>query len=224
MAVDPPFSRFYVYYIMVFLAVWLPMRYYTPLTFTVRNTYQLPTTACTGTLISDFNTFEAVREGIFEFIIIVPFSMCFMIWTREKIGWYTHIIVIILALLWSITMLIFDIFDIVAANVPPSDPIFRITNLARDNRYCLYYAGQPGTELLCTINSPCGSVDPSSLMPNGPFTYRFGLNILILVMIGYAFYLAWIWKQKMIDEPAAAAAALEPPQKIKYASRFEERK
>ena len=145
MAQDPPFSRFYVYFIFVWLAIWLPLKYYTPLTFTVRNTYQLPTTACTGTLQSDFNAWETVREGLYEWLILVPFSICFMVWSREVIGWRIHVVTAFFCFLWTILMLGFDISDMIASNVAPNDPSFRIANLARDTRYCLYYAGQPGT-------------------------------------------------------------------------------
>lgn len=221
MSADPPFSRFYVYYIIIWIAIWLPMRYYTPLTFTVRHTYELPTAACTGTLQSDFDAFETVREGLFEFLLLVPFTICFMVWSREIIGWRIHVLTAILGLLWSIIMFCFDIRDMIFCNVAPNDPNFNIANLARDARYCLVYSGQPGTELLCTAPGPCSGVaiDASTLMVNGPFTYRFGLNLLLLIMIGYSFFLSYIWKKKMIDEPEAEK--IQEPQKIKYISRFE---
>ncbi len=119
-------------------------------------------------------------------------------------------------------MFAYDVDDIRYANVAPTDPNFNIANLARDARYCLYYYSQPGADLLCTMTSACSgsAVDPNSFMVNGPFVYRFSLNLLLIIMIGYSFWLAYIWKRKVIDEREESAKAADPA-KIKYLSRFE---
>jgi hypothetical protein len=141
-----------------------------------------------------------------------------MVWSREIIGWRVHILVAFLGLLYTIIMFGFDIENMIYANVAPNDPNFNIANLARDARYCLYYYAQPGAELLCTMTAACtgSAIDPSSLMVNGSFVYRFGLNLLLLIMICYSFWLSFTWKRKMLDEPVVEVVA-----KVKYASRFE---
>ena len=146
-----------------------------------------------------------------------------MVWSREIIGWRTHVLTAFLGLCWSVVMFVYDIRDIIYANVAPNDPNFNIANLARDQRYCLYYFGQPNTDLLCTMTAPCtgSAVDPSTFMPNGPFVYRFALNLLLIVMICYAFWLAFIWKRKVIDGVPEVAVDTGVAAKVRYLSRFE---
>jgi hypothetical protein len=184
-------KNFYVYWIVVWLIIWMPMRYWSPVRVT-RNTYQLPSAACTNTLISDLDTFEAVREGLFVLFILVPFSVCYMLWSETR---RLHIVVSFLALIWAVVMFACDINDIAYANAPPNDPYFKITNFARDNRWCLYWGGQPGTALLCANNGPCmGSpVDPQTFGINGPFLTRFVFNILLILMISLNL---WLMRQE----------------------------
>lgn len=188
-------TNFYVYWIVVWLVIWVPFRYWSPVRVT-RNTYQLPSVGCTNTLVSDLDTFEAVREGLFVLFILVPFSVCYMLWSKER---RLHIVVSFVFLIWSVVMFACDISDIAYANAPPNDPNFKIPNLARDNRYCLYWGGQPGTSLLCANTAPCmGSpVDPQTFGINGPFLLRFVLNLLILLMIALNL---WLLRQKDDEE------------------------
>jgi hypothetical protein len=193
-------SRFYVYFIIAWLCIWIPLRYYAPLQLRIRHTYQLPAAACTNTLVSDYDTFEGVREGLMVFYILVPFAACLMIWSRESIGWTTHLLTALTGMVWALIMVSYDINDLSHANVPPNDPNFRIQNLARDNKWCLYWGGQPGTDLLCSNSAPCvGSpVDPTSFTPNRPFLFRFLFNIFILLMITFDVWLLWLWRQSVL--------------------------
>ncbi len=212
---DRPLSRYYVYFIVVWLAIWVPLRFYTPLALKVRYTYQLPAAACTNTLISDVSSFEAVREGLMEMLILVPFSMCFMVWTNELTGWFVHLGTLFLGFIWSIMTFSYDIADMGYANIPPNDPNFRLENLARDSRWCLYWGGQPGTDVLCSNSAPCSGspVDPDTFGINGPFFYRFIGNVLLLIMICFAFWLAKIWRDKFEPHHDHPIPAVKP---IKY--------
>lgn len=187
-------TKVYIAWIVIWLAVWIPLRYWSPLALRIRHTFQLPSNVCTNTLVSDLNSFEAVREGLFVLFILIPFSACFMLWSKEK---RPHLLVSFLGLIWSVIMFCYDINDMAYANIPPNDPNFRPENLARDNRWCLYWGGQPGTSLICANNGPCSGspVDPNTFMVNGPFVFRFVLNLFILLLIAIN-----LWLMRQPDE------------------------
>jgi hypothetical protein len=188
-------KKLYVYFILFWLVAWIPFRFFTPLSFQIRHTYELPSNACTGQLTSDYWTWEFVREGLFVLYLLFPFSICFMLWTREKLAWVTHLFITIVLLAWGVSMLSYDIVSLVGANLPPNDPNFRAENLARDRRWCLYYAGQPGTELLCANTGTClgPAVDPNSFQINGPFMFRFIMNCIFMACFVFSFWLAAQW-------------------------------
>lgn len=202
-------NSFYVYWIVVWLVLWMPLRYWSPVRVT-RNTYQLPSSGCTNTLTSDLDTFEAVREGLFVLFILVPFSLIYMLWMNER---RAHIVVLFLAFIWSVTMFACDISDMAYANAPPNDPNFKIPNFARDNRWCLYWGGQPGTALLCANNGPCSGspVDPETFGINGPFLVRFVLNLFILLMI-----IMNIWLMRQVNEETTAEQEVEVKKPVRY--------
>jgi hypothetical protein len=187
---DDKIVKIYIVWIIVYLFVFIPIQYWSPLALRIRHTFQLPSTACTNTLVSDLNSFDAVREGLLILYILIPFSACFMLWSKE---WRVHLVVSFVFLIWALVMFSYDIDSMAYANVPPNDPKFSIQNLARDNRWCLYYAGQVGTSLLCANTGPCSGspVDPATFMINGPFLYRFVLNVFILLMIAFNLWIMW---------------------------------
>lgn len=194
-------TQFYAVWIVIFLVIWLPIRYYSPLSLRTIHTFQLPSAACTNTLVSYLNSFSAVREGLFELFILVPFSVVFMLWAG---GRRLHFVVSVVALTWAVIMFATDINDMAYANAPPNDPNFNPANLARDNRWCLYWGGQAGTSLLCSNVGPCSGspVDPATFMIDGPFLFRFVLNMFIILMIAINL---WLMK-KPDDEPVAEAS------------------
>lgn len=194
-------TRFYAFYIVTFLGIWCFFRYYTPLSLRVRHTYEFPANACVNELTSDLWTFEAVREGLFVLFILLPFSICLMIWSREKVGWGAHVFLTVVLLAWSIVNLAFDINDLKYANVPPSDTNFRAANLARDPRWCLFHGGQPSTELVCAnVNVPCAgpAVDPDAFRPDTRFLLRFVFNILLIGAGIVALWTATVWKRYVL--------------------------
>lgn len=194
-------TRFYAFYIVTFLLIWCVFRYYTPLALRIRHTYELPAAACVNELTSDVWTFEAVREGLFVLYILVPFSICLMIWSREKVGWGAHLGVVLVGLAWSVVNLGFDINDLKHANVDPNDPNFRPANLARDPRWCLFHGGQPSTALVCAnVNVPCAgpAVDPNDFGPDTRFVLRFVFNILLIGAGVVALWTAVVWRNKVL--------------------------
>lgn len=210
-------SRFYVWFILLWVIVWLPFRFFTPLYLTIRHTYQLPSAACVNQLTSDWGTFEVMREGLMVLFLLVPFSICFMLWSREKVAWGTHLCVVLVAFCWSVVVLGFDVGDLSSANVSPDDARFKPQNLARDNRWCLYYGGQPGTNLICANNGPCTgpAVDPASFTTNTWFTLRFAFNVIILGFLIIDFWALWVWRRFLVQPTSPQGGGLDP-KKIRY--------
>lgn len=209
---------FFVFYLITWVAIWIPFRYYTPLALRIRHTYQLPSTNCTNSLVSDLNAFESVREGLMVLYILVPFSVCLMMWGRDLATWRLHIFVVIVMFLWGLTNFAYDLSDLAYCNVPPNDPNFRPQNLARDNRWCLYWGGQVGTETLCANVGPCGNgsaVDPDAFMPNGPFVLRFVFNMLIMVKLGVDFWYSFKWWEDTFP-PQSKTVAKPIAKSLKY--------
>jgi hypothetical protein len=199
-------SNFFVFYIIVWVAIWVPFRYYAPLALRIRHTYQLPSTNCTNTLVSDLNDFSSVREGLMVLYVLVPFSACLMLWGKNSNTWNVHIFVLFFAFFWGLMTFSYDINDIAYSNIAPNDANFRPQNLARDNRWCLYWGGQVGTELLCANVGPCvgpgvSAIDPNSFTANGPFSTRFAFNLVILVKIMVDFWASWQWKKIVLSPP-----------------------
>ena len=86
---------------VLWLCIYLPLRYYNPLQLRVRHTFQLPSNACTGTLTSDFTAWNTVREGLFELYVIVPFATILMAYTSERVGWRANVLTLFLAMAWA---------------------------------------------------------------------------------------------------------------------------
>lgn len=208
-------TRFYVFFIIIFLCSWFPFRFFTtPGTMRHRYTYELPAAACVNELTSDLWTFENVRERLFVLYLLVPFSICLMVWSREKVGWATHLVVVCVGMAWNIVMLGFDIVDLRDAHVAPSDPSFRPQNLARDPQWCLFYAGQPNTALLCANPGLCGgpAVDPAKFRANQAFLLRFIFNIFLFALGVGALWAATVWKRTYLSPPKKVVdSSTSPP-------------
>jgi hypothetical protein len=213
-------SSFFVFYVITWVVLWIPFRYYTPLALRPLHTYQLPAANCTNTLVSDLNAFESVREGLMVIYILVPFSVCLMMWAKEIHTWRIHMLVLIFSFIWGLINFSYDISDLAYANVPPNDPNFRPQNLARDNRWCLYWGGQVGTELLCANSGPCSlgsAIDPESFSTNGPFNTRFVFNMLIVIKVVVDVWASLKWKKLL--SPLPPPPAPEEPIKARYQPR-----
>ena len=203
-------TRFYAFFITIFLIIWCVFRYFTPLALRVRHTYELPAAACVNALTSDMWSFEAVREGLMVLYIFIPFSICLMIWSREKVAWGTHLFVVVVAMCWGIVNFGFDINDLQHANVSPDNVNFRPENLARDARWCLIHGGQNNTALICANSVvPCSgpAVDPNDFRPSGPFIMRFVFNILIIAFGIVAVWAAVIWRRDVLGGGTVSTAA-----------------
>lgn len=192
-------SKLYVWFILFWLIAWIPFRFFTPLSFRIRHTYELPSNACTGQLTSDYWTWDFVKEGLFVLYLFFPFSICFMLWSREKIAWVTHVFITVILLAWGTAILSYDIPTMVAANLPPNDPNFKAENLARDKRWCTYYGGQPGTGLICANTGPCSgpAIDPNTFQIDGPFLFRFIMNCVFMASFIFSFWLAARWYKEI---------------------------
>lgn len=195
-------ARFYVIFIIGWCSVWLPLRYYTPLATPVRHTYQLPAAACVNSLTSDLWSLETVREGLFVLYILLPLSICFMLWSREKWAWGVHVVLLMLLFGWGLANLGLDINDIRTANVAPTDPSFRAENLARDPRWCLFWAGQPGTDLVCANPGMCAGppVDPATFRMSIPFAMRFALNCFMIGWMVVDLWTVFKWGNLIVDQ------------------------
>lgn len=198
---------FYAWFCAIFLVAWIPFRVFTPLFINVRHTYQLPAQECVNRLTSDLWTFESIREGLFALYILIPFTLCLMMWTKERTAWRLHLMVLVALFCWSCVNLGFDINDMAHANVSPDSNNFRPQNLARDSRWCLYYGGQPRTELLCANTQLCTgpAVDPLLFGVDKWFAVRFAMNVMLLGFIIVDFWSMWSWKNDILQ-----------PQKIRY--------
>lgn len=188
---------FYAGFVASFLVMWIVCRANSATFLQIRHSYEYPTGGnCTGELISDRWSFEASREALMSLHLIIPFSICFMMWSREKVAWGLHIVLTIVMFCWSVITLGFDLSDMGSANVDPSDVNFRPENLARDRRWCLYYGGQPNTQTLCANQAPCSGdpVDPGTFGINGPFLWRFIFNIIICAMLLVNIFTVWSWR------------------------------
>lgn len=189
---------FFVVFIIVWVGLLLPSAYWQMVTLDVVHTYVLPSASCSGRLTSNRWDFQTIREGLlFCMYFIFPWTLAFMMFTRERIGWIVHVLVAIIAVTWLGTNVILDISDLDVANVPPDHPGFKFVNYARSPDYCILYGGQPGTSLLCSNTAPCSGVGvlTENLKPSWPFLIRFVLNIfytflLILIM----FYSVTQWQ------------------------------
>ena len=202
-------QRYYVILIIIWIGIWIALRYYCPLELRIRHTYQLPSTACTGTLVSDFDSWNSVREGLMELYILAPFAAVFMLWTRERIGFGLNLAAVFIGLVWGTVNFGYDINDIVYGQVAPTNPYFDPTNLARDNRWCLYYAGQPNTQLICSNTGPCGVVDVNTLQTNGPFVWRFVFNLLMVGWIALSLWISILWYRYVVNPQSIPTAPVQ---------------
>lgn len=116
---------------------------------------------------------------------LYPLSICLMVFTREQVGFWQHVAIMFIVGAWGILMFGYDIPTLMYANVPPSDPNFQLTNMARSPQWCLYYGGQPGTEYLCTFVGNCtgAAVDPQTLGVYWFFMIRVVLNALLVLLL-----------------------------------------
>lgn len=191
-------DTYFVIFIIVWVAALLPTIYWESVTLDVTHSYVLPSAACSGRLTSNRWDFQTVREGLLICMYLMfPWSLAFMIWTRERIGWLFHVLIGLMVLTWLIINVVWDVSDISVANVPPDSTDFRFVNYARDPNYCILYGGQPGTSILCTNVAPCAGpgVLVENLKINGPFLFRFFMNIFyMLLLIMILFYSVTQWE------------------------------
>ena len=173
--------------------------YWTNLSFNFRHTYQLPTTS-PGILLSDRWSFNFIREWVMVcYWFFIPFSGFFMLMTRTKTGAYTHIIILLLLVLWGGVMVGFDATQIARNNFAPTHKHFDGTSLAYDNRWCCVYGGQPGAELYCSVNAgSCQPTSPSQLGIDPVFFMRFVIHLLIVAFMIYDLTVTWTtWLPKL---------------------------
>ena len=172
---------FYWFFAVVFFVAYIVFSFAAP-TINVRHSYELPTTACLNQLTSDLWGWEFMQQRFFALFLLIPLSGLFMIWSKRGTGIWAHFFVIFLLLLWGIVILGYDIKHITTANLAPTDVKFNPSNLATDKRFCLVYAGSPGTELLCHITTPCNAtaVDPNSLHVDGTFMWHTAMDALMV--------------------------------------------
>lgn len=192
-------ESYYWIFIFVFVGIWIPFRLFVPLSVQVRHTYELPSTACVNRLTSDRWSWQFMREALFVLYLLIPVTGAFMIWTRSSTGIWVHVIFLFALSIWAVIMLSYDVVDIRNANVPPSDPDWNPANLATDKRWCLVYAGQPGTDLVCANTGPCmgpgvSAVSFEDLRVDGPFSFRVAFNVILMVlMLGDFVFTLWTW-------------------------------
>ena len=176
---------FYLYLLCVFFAMWIAFYFAFPLT-TVRHTYQLPTSGCFNALTSDLWGWEMVKERLFSLFLFLPITGVLMLWSKNRFGFYFHLFTLFCLFVWALVLVGYNIQDIGAANLPPTDPRWNPSNLAHDARYCLVYAGYPNTDYYCYIQTACPSgsaVDPLSLRVNPPYAFRVGMNLFMIAFI-----------------------------------------
>jgi hypothetical protein len=186
--------HYYFIYAVTFLVCYIIFMGYTRVTLSgvFRHTYQLPSTACTGSLVSDWGDFNWWREMLFEWFLIPFCSIALMLWIRDRYAWALHVVLVVLFMFWAVVNFGYDIDQLIYANVDPGSSGYDPQNYARSYQYCLYYAGQPGTSLLCANPAPCAlgpAVDPNNFNPNTPFLLRFVWNVLL---IGFMVFDLWI--------------------------------
>ena len=207
MAVGPEYQAllnakwFYWGLFIFFVAIWIPYRFALPLSIDFRHTYELPSQQCVNRLTSDRWTWEYVREGMFVLFILVPFTGFFMLDMKSKTGFWVHTICLLSLGVWSIVMVGYDIQAVTTANLPPGDGAWNPTNPANDKQWCLVYAGQPGTELVCANPAPCPNVPPvayTDLRVDGQFSWRVSFNAFMLLFIIVDFiFTVWTWRRTL---------------------------
>lgn len=187
----------YWLFVVVFLVIYSVLRFYWPAAAIYRDTYQLPV-ASPGALVSDFWTWDFIREGLYVFSLLIPFSGLFMVWTRNKEGQGTHIIVLFIFLFYFAVMAAFDVRYIINANVPPTNPHWVPTNLATDRRWCCVYASLPLTERICANTALCPGVTAEMLTIDPSFLFRVIMNgILLLYVIVDMLFTLCAWSNRL---------------------------
>jgi hypothetical protein len=187
------------FFIIIIWLTFLSVSYfYTPLTIPVTHTYGLPSAACINQLTSDRWSFEAIRIALWlPLFSMVPWTIVLMLWTRERVGWLTHFLYILIMITFGILTFAYDISDMSTANLAPSDPAFKRINFARDPKWCNLYGGIAGTSTICCNSSPC--VGPGllveNLIVNWPYILRFAINVFLTLLMGmdgwYSFMLPY---------------------------------
>lgn len=169
---------------------------------------------------SDRWSWEFIREGLFVFFLLVPFSGFFMIDMKSKTGFWVHIFCLLTLGIWGVFMAGYDIQYVTTANLPPSVGDWSPANPANDKQWCLVYAGQPGTELICANPAPCPNVPPvayTDLRVDGPFSWRVSFNAFMLLYIVVDFiFTVWNWRNALnawletLEEPEEEEEKTEP--------------
>jgi hypothetical protein len=189
-------KTFFILLIVVWLALINISLFYIPLTLPITHTYSLPSAACINQLTSDRWSFESIRIAIWlPLFSLVPWTIVIMLWTKERVGWLTHLAYLMCMITWGIITFAFDISDMATANVAPNDPTFKRTNFARDPRWCDLYGGFPGTSTICCNSAPC--IGPGLLIENlgvaWPFVLRFCINIFLTLLMGMDAWYSFMW-------------------------------
>jgi hypothetical protein len=200
----------YWIFVAIFLAAWMPFRFETPIS-NVRHTYELPSTACSNRLTSDYWGWEYFREGLFVVFLLIPYSGLFMLWSKNTHGIIFHLVILAMLMCWGVINVAYDIDDMTRAQLGPTDEHFNEANLARSTQWCLIYGGQPGTELICANIGPCNATIPvttADLHVNGPYRMRFCFLIFLMVMMAFdlGFTLSVWWPLVMPPSKTKTAA------------------
>jgi len=190
-------NTIFVLIIFTWLTILTCVVYFVPLSTPVTHTYAYPSASCINQLTTNRWAFESVRIGLWLCLFsLVPWSIVMMMWTKDRLGWIVHILCLCLMIIWGLVIFSYDISDMAVANVAPNDPNFRASNFARDTRWCNLYGGLPGTSLICCNIAPCTGpgllVD--SLGYNGPFVFRFAINIGLILLMCLDVYYSSMWQ------------------------------
>jgi len=187
-------SGWYWWFTLLFGCLFIGL-YISVLSFNVRHTYQLPVTS-PGVLVSDRWTWPFIREWIMCIYWLIPLSGLFMMMTRTKTGYKLHMFILFILFIWWVLLLLSDIRVLTRSKLPPNHVDFSSTNLARDNRWCCVYGGQPGTELVCCVNAmavaACPPMGPNQLLWDGVFQMRFWLHAAIVLFLVFDFMATWL--------------------------------
>lgn len=186
----------FILIIVIWLVILSISVFYIPLTLPITHTYGLPSAACINQLTSDRWSFESVRIAIWlPLFSLVPWTIVLMLWTKERIGWMTHIVFLLLMIGWGLLTFIYDLSDMATANLPPNDPSFKRINYARDTRWCSLYAGSAGTSTICCNSAPCMAPGllVENLAINWPYILRFSVNVFLTLLMGMDAWYSFMW-------------------------------
>jgi hypothetical protein len=182
----------YRIYLLFFLGLFI-VAFYCVLCFAFRHTYQLPVSS-PGVLVSDWWSWNFVREWLLWTYLLMIFSGHFMRLSRTRSGVVVHMVLLFGLFVWAMIVFSFDLSLMANANAAPSSGNFDPSSMAHDPRYCCVYGGQPGTELYCAIDimvNACPAIAATQLGVNYIFLLRFAVNLMMAGFFIYDFIVTW---------------------------------